>query len=104
VEALIKKRVKEGAGRDYDSIVRRDLVNYRRVMIGSAQDGFGCGVESLEEHAEIAKYEGSRQYKEVLMSLTEFDEENLLVDIDKEISGLAGSLTKNQSRLQEIAA
>ena len=28
IEELIKKRVKEGAGREYESIVKRDLVNY----------------------------------------------------------------------------
>lgn len=31
VEALIKKRVKEGAGRDYDSIVKKDMVAFGRV-------------------------------------------------------------------------
>jgi hypothetical protein len=28
MEELIKKRVKEGAGRKYEEIVKRDLVNY----------------------------------------------------------------------------
>ena len=28
IEAFIKKRVKEGTGRDYDAIVKKDIVNY----------------------------------------------------------------------------
>lgn len=31
VEAFIKKRVKEGSGRDYESIVKKDIVNYQRI-------------------------------------------------------------------------
>lgn len=52
VEAFIKKRVKEGAGRDYDSIVKRDIVNYQKV-----------NKELDSEFADINKYENSKQYK-----------------------------------------
>ena len=31
VEAFIKKRVKEGAGKDYETIVKRDVINYSKV-------------------------------------------------------------------------
>ncbi len=53
VEAFIKKRVKEGSGRDYETIVKRDLVNYQKV---NKEDS---------EFADINKYENSRQYKEL---------------------------------------
>jgi len=53
VEAFIKKRVKEGSGRDYETIVKRDLVNYQKV---NKEDS---------EFADITKYENSRQYKEL---------------------------------------
>jgi hypothetical protein len=53
VEAFIKKRVKEGSGRDYETIVKRDLVNYKKV---NKEDS---------EFADITKYENSRQYKEL---------------------------------------
>lgn len=52
VEAFIKKRVKEGAGRDYDSIVKRDIINYQKV-----------NKELDSEFADINKYENSKQYK-----------------------------------------
>jgi hypothetical protein len=48
VEALIKKRVKEGAGRDYDSIVKKDIVNYQKV-----------NKDVDAEFADINRYENS---------------------------------------------
>lgn len=52
VEAFIKKRVKEGTGRDYEQIVRKDVQTYKKV-----------GEDS--EFSDIIKYEGSKQYKQV---------------------------------------
>lgn len=52
VEALIKKRVKEGAGRDYDSIVKKDIVNYQKV-----------NKDVDAEFADVNRYENSNQYK-----------------------------------------
>jgi len=49
VEAFIKKRVKEGSGRDYESIVKRDIVNYQKV---------NKDVDS--EFVEINRYENSK--------------------------------------------
>ncbi len=30
VEALIKQRIKQGSGRDYDSIIKKDLIAYKK--------------------------------------------------------------------------
>lgn len=44
VEALIKKRVKEGAGRDYDTIVKREVASYQKK-------------NGQEDFSEVSKYE-----------------------------------------------
>lgn len=31
IEAFIKKRVKEGSGRDYESIVKKDIITYHKL-------------------------------------------------------------------------
>ena len=49
VEAFIKKRVKEGSGRDYESIVKRDIINYQKV-----------NKEVDSEFADISRYENSK--------------------------------------------
>jgi len=92
VEALIKKRVKEGAGRDYDTIVRRDVINYHKVT-GS--------LEAREGFSETSKYESSKEYKNI-QALMEIDDENLFVDIDNEMKELSDSIHKNQDRLLEM--
>ena len=51
MEAFIKQRVKEGTGKDYENIVKKDIVNYKRVK----------GEDS--EFTDIAKYENSNDYK-----------------------------------------
>ena len=48
-EAFIKKRVKEGSGRDYESIVKRDIVNYQKV-----------NKEVDSEFVDIKRYENSK--------------------------------------------
>lgn len=92
VEALIKKRVKEGAGRDYDTIVRRDVINYQKVT-GS--------LEAREGFSETSKYESSKEYKNIQV-LMEIDDENLFGHIDTEMKELSDSIHKNQDRLLEM--
>ena len=47
VDAFIKARIKQGSGKDYDSLVKRDIVNYRKV-------------HGKDDYAEINKYESSK--------------------------------------------
>ena len=55
VEAFIKKRVKEGSGKEYDQIIRKDVVAYKQA--GHLKEG----VDFLE----INKYESSKAYKSI---------------------------------------
>lgn len=56
IEALIKKRVKEGSGRDYESIIKKDIVAYKKVKGHGPTD---------DEFSEFYKYEASKDYKKV---------------------------------------
>ena len=53
VEAFIKKRVKQGSGRDYEAIVKKDIVNYQKVS-GNI----------INDFADIKKFENSKTYKQ----------------------------------------
>jgi inorganic pyrophosphatase/exopolyphosphatase len=74
IEDFIKKRVKQGTGRDYDAIVKKDIVNYQKI---NKQEG---------EYADINKYENSKAYKEIRHLMEDGDEELWSMNIDKELS------------------
>jgi hypothetical protein len=61
-EAFILKRVKAGAGRDYHSIVRKDVVNYQKLNPASSAD-----------FTDITRYESSKGYKQTLSLLESLD-------------------------------
>ena len=46
VDAFIKARIKQGSGKDYETLVKRDIVNYKKV-------------HGDEDFFEINKYEKS---------------------------------------------
>ena len=50
VEKLIKQRVKQGTGRDYEAIIKKDLVAYKKATDSS-------------DFNDISKYEQSKHYK-----------------------------------------
>ena len=70
MEAFIKKRVKAGTGRDYDTIVKKDVVNYQRVK-----------GEHDNEFQDITKFENSKDYKK-MKDMMEVQEEDFMVHID----------------------
>jgi hypothetical protein len=70
VDAYIKKRVKEGSGKDYETIVKRDIVNYKRAT----------GGESAEFN-DINKFENSKEYK-LVQQMMEEDTDHYLDLID----------------------
>lgn len=91
VEAWIKKRVKEGSGRDYEAIIKKDIVQYKRK--GEAGD---------LEAENFSKYENSRQYKQ-LHQLVSQDLDSLLTQpITNELSTLASTIQATDSRLQTL--
>lgn len=81
VEAFIKKRVKEGAGRDYEAIVKKDIVSYQRLQ------GQQLAAHGSSEYAEINKYENSKAYK-MICSIMEIDNDNQIEQIEAELSEL----------------
>jgi hypothetical protein len=96
IEALIKQRVKEGAGREYEAIVKKDIVNYKRVS------GLGGGPDALgsSEYAEITKYEASKTYRHVVSMME--DEDTVMGALDKEIDLMKASIERNENNIEEI--
>jgi chromosome segregation ATPase len=89
VEALIKKRVKEGSGKEYDHIVRKELVAYK----GKATH------ES--DFQEFTKYEASRAYKAVCDYMEKADDPS--TDLAKEIEALELQISRNEAKVTEMA-
>ena len=93
VEAFIKKRVKEGSGRDYESIVKKDIVNYQKV-----------NKELDSEYADITKYENSQQYKALkeLMATGVDNDTDWAQQIDKELGMFSSAILKNEKNMEEL--
>ena len=89
VEALIKKRVKEGSGKEYDHIVRKELVAYK----GKAAH------ES--DFQEFTKYEASRAYKAVSDYMEAADDPSTA--LAKEIEALELQISTNEAKVTEMA-
>lgn len=78
VEAFIKKQIKDGSGRDYETIIKKDLVSYSK---SKGRDGSSLDFEA------ITKYEKSKPYLKV-GHLLENEEGSLFQKLDIEIAQL----------------
>jgi hypothetical protein len=59
--------VKEGAGKDYEAIIKRDIVSYSKLQ--------GHQMNTSAEYSDISKYENSKAYK-MMCSIMDFDNDN----------------------------
>ena len=91
VEAFIKKRVKEGSGKDYEEIVRRDMVAYQKSNTNKGSTDFN----------EINKYEGAKAYK-ALQSFMDCDEDDTLVQLNKEIESHEKQIISNEQKVSTM--
>lgn len=88
VEAFIKKRVKEGSGKEYDQIVRKELITYRG---SSAHEN---------DFQEFTKYEAGRAYKAVAEYMEAV--EDPAAAIGKEIEALEVQIASNEAKVAEM--
>lgn len=90
VEAFIKKRVKEGSGKEYDQIVRKELVAYKAK--GGAHES---------DFQEFTKYEAGRGYKTVIEYMEASD--NPAAELAKEIEALELQIASNEAKVTQMA-
>eukprot|EP00347_Sterkiella_histriomuscorum_P012621 403367867 len=90
IEALIKKRVKEGSGRDYEHIIKKDVQYYQKAK----------GAQLDSEIDEISKYENSIGYKKV-QNMMEADITEIFSQIDLDQQYLDKQIAQNKINLEK---
>ncbi|CDW84174.1 UNKNOWN [Stylonychia lemnae] len=97
LEKLIKRTVKSGSGRDYDSIIKKDVMAYNKNKGDS-------------DYNEINKFEQSRNYQQIIAFMDQ-NEDSYMNDIEAEINKLSQQTkefeqqmrdTKNELKLSEF--
>lgn len=91
VEAFIKKRVKEGSGKEYDQIIRKDVVAYKQA--GHLKEG----VDFLE----INKYESSKAYKSI-KEIMEVPDETHTTQISNDMIELESNIKRDEYKIAEL--